>query len=215
MPPPNSNARPRSTAARRGPGAAGRGPGRGPRRGRAYELFVLGELTAGPHHGYLLHAILGKIFGPFRQVSWGALYPLIHRLSQDGLIAAVAEKRAGKAGRQGHERILYRITPAGRQRFRALMQENVPYAAYDTDVFISRLGYFDFVDAQRQTEILEYHRGFLQAQDAYMRDSLRLVMDELEIPEVERARIKWVTEFRLKRIQAELEWVVDALKGAA
>src|SRR6266849_322412 len=177
------------------------------RRGRAYELFVLGELTAGPHHGYLLHAILGKILGPFRQVSWGALYPLIHRLSQDGLIAAVAEKRAGKAGRQGHERILYRITPAGRQRFRALMLENVPYAAYDTDVFISRLGYFDFIDAMRQTEILKYHRDFLRAQGDYMRQGLRLVLDELEIPEAERARIKWVTEFRLRRIQAELDWV--------
>jgi DNA-binding PadR family transcriptional regulator len=214
MPRSNSNAQPRSASAERGAGAAGRGPSRGSRRGRAYELFVLGELTAGPHHGYLLHAILGKILGPFRQVSWGALYPLIHRLSQDGLIEAVAEKRMGKAGRQGHERILYRITPAGRQRFRALMQENVPYAAYDTDVFISRLSYFDFVNVRRQTEILEYHRGFLQAQEDTMRDGLRQVMEELEIPAAERARIKWVTEFRLKRIQVELDWVVDALKGA-
>jgi DNA-binding PadR family transcriptional regulator len=187
------------------------------RRGQVYELFVLGELTAGPHHGYLLHAILGKILGPFRQVSWGALYPLIHRLSQDGLIAPVPQKPAGKAGRegQGHPRILYRITPAGRQRFRALMREQVPYAAYDTDVFMSRLGYFDHIDARQQHEILEYHHGFLQAQDDYMRDSLRLVLEELDIPEAERARIKWVTEFRLRRIQAELDWVVDALKGAA
>ena len=61
------------------------------RRGRVYELFVLGELTAGSHHGYLLREILGKILGPFRQVSWGALYPLIHRLSRDGLIAPVSE----------------------------------------------------------------------------------------------------------------------------
>jgi hypothetical protein len=48
-----------------------------------------------------------------------------------------------------------------------------------------------------------------------MRDGLRLVMEELEIPEAERERIKWVTEFRLKRIQVELDWVADALKGAA
>ncbi len=209
MPTPNANAHLRSASTRRDAGAAGAGP----RRGRVYELFVLGELTAGPHHGYLLHAILGKILGPFRQVSWGALFPLIHRLSQDGLIAAVPQKPAGKG--KGHERILYRITPAGRRRFRALMLENVPYAAYDTDVFISRLGYFDHIDAQRQTEILEYHRGFLQAQDDTMRDGLRRVMEELEIPEAERARIKWVTEFRLRRIQTELDWVGEALKGAA
>src|SRR5262249_36721782 len=91
-------------------------------RSRLYELFVLGELMAGPHPGYLLHAILGKILGPFRPVSWGALYPLLHRLSRAGLIAPVAPAAAGKAGRgrQGRERILYRITPAGQQRFRAL-----------------------------------------------------------------------------------------------
>jgi DNA-binding PadR family transcriptional regulator len=212
MPSQNSSALPRSAS-------AGRNAGAGPRRESIYELFVLGELTAGPHHGYLLHDILGKILGPFRQVSWGALYPLIHRLSQDGLIAAVPavvpRKAAGKAGGvgQGRQRILYRITPAGRQRFRALMLENVPYAAYDTDVFISRLGYFDFIDARRQTEILEYHRDFLRAQGDTMRQGLRLVMEELEIPEAERARIKWVTEFRLRRIQAELDWVTEALKG--
>lgn len=188
---------------------------RGQRRGRVYELFVLGELTAGPHHGYLLHAILGKILGPFRQVSWGALYPLVHRLNQDGLIETVPDRPASKAGRQGHERILYRITPAGRKRFQTLILEQVPYAAYDTDVFISRLGYFDHINAQQQTEILKYHQRFLQAQDAYLRDSLRLAMEELEIPDAERARIKWVTEFRLRRIQTEFEWVADALKGAA
>lgn len=211
MPTPNANVYPRSASTRRAAGTAGAGP----RRGRVYELFVLGELTAGPHHGYLLHAILGQILGPFRQVSWGALYPLIHRLSQDGLIAAVPQKSAGKGGRQGHERILYGITPAGRRRFRALILEQVPPAAYNTDVFISKLGYFDHIDAQQQMKILKYHRDHMQSEYDHIEASVRQVMAEPGIPEAERARIKWVNEFRLRRIQAELDWVGEALKGAA
>jgi|SRR5579859_564724 len=186
------------------------------RRGRVYELFVLGELTAGPHHGYLLRDILGKILGPFRQVSWGALYPLIHRLSREGLITPVAPRSAGKAGRagQGHARILYRITPAGRQRFRALMLEPTPYTAYDTDVFVSKLGYFDHIDPQQQAQILTHHQNYLTAESEHIRSSLRQALAEFDIPEPERERIRWVTEFRLKRIQAELDWVTQALKGA-
>ena len=61
---------------RQASGAAAEPSARGAaRQGKVYELFVLGELSAGPHHGYLLHSILGKILGPFRQISWGALYP--------------------------------------------------------------------------------------------------------------------------------------------
>ena len=44
-----------------------------------YELFVLGELMDGPHHGYELREILSRMMGPFRHISWGVLYPLIRQ----------------------------------------------------------------------------------------------------------------------------------------
>src|SRR5579871_5535110 len=50
------------------------------RRSAAYELFVLGELVNGPMHGYLLREILNRVLGPYRTMSWGVLYPLIHAL---------------------------------------------------------------------------------------------------------------------------------------
>src|SRR6516164_3813079 len=55
-------------------------------RGTMYEVYVLGELLEEPMHGYLLPQILSEIIGPYRTLSWGALYPLIHRLEEDGLI---------------------------------------------------------------------------------------------------------------------------------
>jgi DNA-binding PadR family transcriptional regulator len=175
------------------------------RRGRVYELFVLGELVAGPHHGYLLHAILGRILGPFRHVSWGALYPLIHRLEREGLIAAAASREGGRG------RILYRIRPAGRRRFLELMLEKVPYGAYEPDLFLSKLGYFDHITAEQQAGILRYHLDYLQAQDEFIQAGLLYALAEKEIPEAERARIKWLTDFRLRRLQSEIEWVQNAL----
>src|SRR5437773_1420635 len=108
----------------------------GARRGKLYELVILGELIGGPHHGYLLREILGKIFGPFRQMSWGALYPLIHRLEQQGLIAP-APSDVTSQGKRG-QRNLYQITRAGRERFHALMVEAVPYSSYDPDSFLAK-----------------------------------------------------------------------------
>ncbi len=180
------------------------------RRGRVYEFFVLGELMAGPHHGYLLHTILGKILGPFRKASWGALYPLIHRLEKEGLIVPDKRIKRGDAEEKGSRRNLYRITKAGRDRFQALILEPVPYEAYDTDLFIGKLGYFDHITVEQQRAILQHHLGYLRAQTDYMRAALRQVMAETDIPLQERRRIQWVTEFRLTRLEAEIAWVHQA-----
>jgi len=177
----------------------------GARRGKLYELVILGELIGGPHHGYLLREILGKIFGPFRQMSWGALYPLIHRLEQQGLIAPQASDVTSQ-GKRG-QRNLYQITPAGTERFHALMVEAVPYSLYDPDYFIAKLGYFDHITLEHQIAILQHHWGYLQAVDDYLQTNLHRVMADQDIPERERLRIKWVVEFRLSRVQAEMAWI--------
>ncbi len=186
---------------------------RGARRGRIYELFVLGELRAGPHHGYLLHEILGKAVGPFRQISWGALYPLIHRLEQEGLIAPDVRSGRGEARGRGKEgqRHLYRITQAGRERFRELMLELGPYTADQPELFASKLGYFDYITPGQRQAILEHYRGFLQAERDYVWSQLNQVMTNTEIPESERMRIQWVNGLRLSKIKAEMTWVDAAL----
>jgi DNA-binding PadR family transcriptional regulator len=181
------------------------------RRARVYELFVLGELIGGPHHGYLLHEILGKILGPFRKASWGALYPLLHRLEEEGLIVPDAQTKRDDLEGKRSRRYLYRITQAGRDRFQALILEPIPYEAYETDLFIGKLGYFDFITAQQQQAILHHHHGYLQAQMDYIQEALRQVMANTAIPLPERRRIQWVNEFRFSRFEAEILWVDKAL----
>ena len=181
------------------------------RRGRIYELFVLGELIGGPHHGYLLHEILGKILGPFRKASWGALYPLIHRLEEDGLIVPDKQKKSSDSDGKRSRRYLYRITKAGRDRFQELIVEPVPYESYDADLFIGKLGYFDHITIEQQRAILKHHQGYLQAQVDYLGKALHQVMANTEIPLQERKRIQWVTEFRSSRLEVEIAWVDKVL----
>src|SRR5260221_5839110 len=94
-------------------------------RGTMYELYVLGELMEQPVHGYLLPQILSHILGPYRQMSWGALYPLIHRLVQDGLILPWEPTGGGNGGGpRGHA-----ITEAGGARSCGLHARPREYAA--------------------------------------------------------------------------------------
>lgn len=182
------------------------------RRGTLYELFILGELNTGPHHGYLLREILSKILGPFRQVSWGALYPLIHRLEEQGLITLDTRSMAA-AQRRGEreQRNLYQITREGKARFMELILEPVPFASYETDLFIAKLGYFDYLTTAQQQDILRHHQNYLRAQSEFIQKMLRYVLGEEEIPKSERERIEWVTNFRLRRIQIEMDWVEEQL----
>src|SRR5581483_12430028 len=97
----------------------------GARKHQMYQLFVLGQLMDQPMHGYLLRDILSNMLGPFRQMSWGALYPLIRQLECNGWIELDVEEDEGqdKRGTNSRQRKRYRITDAGRERFQAMMQE--------------------------------------------------------------------------------------------
>jgi DNA-binding PadR family transcriptional regulator len=183
------------------------------KRGTLYELFILGELCGGPHHGYLLREILGKILGPFQKMSWGALYPLIHRLEERGLIVGEQEKTVKSASKNSKRegRKLYHITQAGRDAFQTLMNQAVPYSAYDPDLFIIKLNYFDYVSPQEQVAILHYHQAYLKTQTDFIQTQLKQVTANKHIPKPEIERIHWVTEFRLKRLEAEEVWVANAL----
>ena len=129
------------------------------------------------------------------------------------MIARDFPKTKSAASGKAAQRNLYRITAAGRKRFRALMLEAVPYGAYETDSFVSKLGYFDYITSSEQKTILQHHRGYVQASLDFIERNLTWVMQNQEIPVVERNRIEWVTEFRLRPLRAEVAWVEQAISN--
>jgi DNA-binding PadR family transcriptional regulator len=171
-------------------------------RGTMYELYVLGEVMEGPMHGYLLPKIITYIIGPYRQMSWGALYPLIHRLEDEGLIELCERPDEG-----GGRRKAYATTAAGRSRFAELMADPGEYDADYRDLFTIKVSKFGYVEPLVRLDILRHYRGYVETLRAHMESHLADVAKNPYISPTERPGVLRALNHRLQLIRADMQWV--------
>ena len=74
---------------------------------RLNELLVLSLLRRGPMHGYQVSVEVEERSGGFFTLGHGTLYPILHRLEEDGLI------RGSWSKKQGRRRKVYALTRTG------------------------------------------------------------------------------------------------------
>jgi DNA-binding PadR family transcriptional regulator len=92
------------------------------------ELLILGLAgSRGPISGYDIHRIVRAHGDFFTDLKKPNMYYLLGRLAESGYLRVRAEP--GTRGRRG-ERLLYKLTPKGRQRFHELLR--VQLQRYDT-----------------------------------------------------------------------------------
>ncbi len=168
-----------------------------------YELFILGELMDQPLHGYLLREIINLSIGPLRQMSWGALYPLLRRLEAAGLIVQVPD--SSESGER--PRKIYQITSGGRERFFFLMLRPEEYSPDYPDVFDTKLLNFDHLTPAQRQEAVQQYKGYVQFLQEQLRKSKRFVTVEPHIAAKERAWILHCLDHRLHIVAADLQWV--------
>lgn len=72
------------------------------------DLLLLAVLEAGPAHGYAVIAALKERSGGAFDLPEGTVYPVLHRLERDGLVASRRETV------QGRQRRVYSLTARGR-----------------------------------------------------------------------------------------------------
>lgn len=180
------------------------------RKSSIYELFVLGELMDEPHHGYQLREILSNLLGPFRQISWGVLYPLIRQLEREKLLVSDTEVEEGEHA-STRQRKQYSITPAGQERFYALMSGQDDYGADYRELFTVKLNNFDHLSRQQQLTILRHYQGHLQTENLYLQKGQQHASTHLGIPDNQRAHILRVIAFRRSGLQGEIHWVVSEI----
>ncbi len=75
------------------------------------EALILAVLAAGPRHGYQLALALEEKSGGAFRFAHGTLYPILHKLENDGLIQGDWQQEATKRKRKS-----YTLTTAGRRR---------------------------------------------------------------------------------------------------
>lgn len=186
------------------------------RRSAVLELAILGLLHDTPMHGYELRKRLNAVLGAFRALSYGTLYPRLRDLLERGWIAEAADPGAGAptapttltvpAGTpvtsSRRARIVYQLTPAGKDQFQAMLGEAGP-SAWEDDTFDVHFAFFARTDAEVRLRILEGRRSRLEERlDSFRRAAAKgreradLYTTELQRHGLESAEreVRWLSE---------------------
>ncbi|HEX3221469.1 MAG TPA: PadR family transcriptional regulator [Nocardioides sp.] len=170
------------------------------RKAASLELAVLGLLHESPLHGYELRKRLNLLLGWGRLLSYGSLYPALKRLLRAGWITEVTATSPGVSRRQ---RIVYQITPAGRQFFGEQITDTGP-AAWEDDTFNMRFAFFSRTDADVRLRILEGRLSRLQERLDRARHSSR-GGDDRYLSELRRHSIE--------SVEREVAWLTDLINA--
>lgn len=87
------------------------------------DLMVLSVLAGGKKYGYLIQKEVREASRSRVDLPAGTLYPLLHRLEDEGLVRSTWDETTGR------QRKWYDLTAAGRKRLTVQAQEWTDYAA--------------------------------------------------------------------------------------
>jgi|SRR5690606_9827600 len=176
------------------------------RRGGVLELAVLGLLNENPMHGYELRKRLNAIFGWGRALSYGSLYPCLKTLLQQGLLETDEPETASKTlGRRA--KIVYRLTPEGKERFTRLLSEVGPTTWDDDDDFGVRFAFFARTDAAVRLRILEGRKRRLEERQERVRAQLQRTQERLDSYALELQR------HGLESVEREVHWLTELIES--
>ena len=152
------------------------------RRPDVLENTLLGVLSDGPLHGYELRKRVTAILGPFRALSYGSLYPCLHRLTDRGLIHQVdtADRQDVGVVASRRSRVVYALTAEGKEAFQAWVQEVGP-EAWEDEAFAARFAFFSATSAQVRLRILEGRRNRLKERLKSLQDSIDRTQDRMDL----------------------------------
>ncbi len=85
-----------------------------------HELILLGLLRQSPKHGYEIKVKVREILSLFAGVQLKSIYYPLKVLEQKGLLSKCTQKKGKRP-----QRLVYCLTPRGRQRFEMLLNKNL------------------------------------------------------------------------------------------
>jgi len=158
------------------------------------EQPLLGFLMQGPLHGYDLHRRVKQELGQVWYVGISHVYGGLKQLEQAGWVECVSAPQRGRRVRR-----VYRITPAGREHFRAWVQQPVAKMRRVRVEFLAKLYFFRALG-------LEGVEALVAAQEAVCRERLmRLEQQAAQCAPEDFARL--VFDFRRRQVAAILDWL--------
>ncbi|HZG01976.1 MAG TPA: helix-turn-helix transcriptional regulator [Streptomyces sp.] len=180
------------------------------RRSGILEFAVLGLLRESPMHGYELRKRLNTSLGVFRAFSYGSLYPCLKTLVQRGWLAeesgdgseeALAAPLAGRRAR-----IVYRLTPEGKEHFEELLAQTGP-DTWEDEHFGVRFAFFGQTSRDVRMRVLEGRRSRLEERLAKMRASLARTRERLDDYTLELQR------HGMESVEREVRWLNELIES--
>lgn len=127
------------------------------RRSGVLEFAVLGLLHDAPMHGYELRKRLNVLLGSFRAFSYGTLYPCLKSLVAQGFLVEDnpdVEYVPATALNGKRSKIVYRLSPEGKERFEELLADSGP-DAWEDEHFGVHFAFFGQTDRAVRMRVLE------------------------------------------------------------
>lgn len=117
------------------------------------ELATLGLLQNEPLHGYRLKQQLERFMSGCISVNYGAIYPMLKRLEQQGEITTLTTE----AGGSGPSRKIYCITAAGKIKFQQKMLE-YPHESWVNarSRFMIKFFFFSHLQSAQRLKLIEH-----------------------------------------------------------
>ena len=168
------------------------------------ELSALGLLQREPLHGYKLKQQLELFMGSCITANYGAIYPLLKRLEERGLVVVLAEE----TGEGGCGRKIYRITEKGRDRWREKMLEHPKESWVKTrSRFLIKFFFFGDLETAERVKLLEHRLIVCKLRQEYLDNEQRqsLTDDPYQLAAWKRARSMLAWDMEWLREQLEIE----------
>lgn len=169
-------------------------------RSDALWLAVLALLADGPLHGYEVRKRLDLRLGAFRALSYGTLYPALRALQAGGCITETTQERLPGTVSPKRARVVYELTPHGRDRLSQLLEETGP-EAWDDETFGVHFALFTRVAPRTRLRILEGRRARLLERVEQLSHSIDRTQAQLDAYALEAQR------HGLETVRSEVDWV--------
>ncbi|MER7670950.1 PadR family transcriptional regulator [Kitasatospora sp. NPDC096128] len=178
------------------------------RRSGVLEFAVLGLLHDAPMHGYELRKRLNILLGALRALSYGTLYPCLKSLVAQGFLVEDnpdVEYVPATALNGKRSKIVYRLSPEGKQRFEELLADSGP-EAWEDERFGVHFAFFGQTDRAVRMRVLEGRRSRLEERLERMRGSLARARERFDDYTVELQR------HGLESVEREVRWLNELIE---
>jgi DNA-binding PadR family transcriptional regulator len=129
------------------------------------EILILRHLTRRPAHGYELRKRVEHTTGV--RLNNNSLYPALRRFEEAGAVTRTAEPQEGRP-----PRLVYALTPLGRELLHDMLADLPPEQAPDDYEFLTRLGQFALLEPAERLAVLDARDKALRERIAHLAEML-------------------------------------------